>query len=196
MIGISPTAATASKLLKSGLSYSEVYSRYVNVSEQYANKEEECARLNNYIASIVREIEEKGPLIKKLREDYSNTLDANDDLKVAHDTMLNEVQQLREANAECKRLEGVALRENERLKKEVADLSRQVVHLLHEVEQSRVGSSSTSTDNDLSDSVCSADIITKKLVTFNDIFELQATNQKLLALVRELTERQEGSRVL
>ncbi|KAJ8922301.1 hypothetical protein NQ315_004243 [Exocentrus adspersus] len=190
--GISPTAATASKLIKSGLSYSEVYAKYVSISEQYANKEEECARLNNYITCIVREIEEKGPLIKKLREDYSNTLDANDALKASNDSLLNEVQQLREANSECKRLQGVAMRENERLKKEVSDLSRQVVHLLHEVEQSRRGgSSSTSTDNDLSDSICSADIITKKLVTFSDITELQATNQKLLALVRELTDRQE-----
>ncbi|KAG5900656.1 hypothetical protein JTB14_005927 [Gonioctena quinquepunctata] len=173
------------------MSYSEVYSRYVSVSEQLTNKEEECARLNNYITCIVREIEEKGPLIKKLRQDYSNTLDANDALKDANETLLNEVQQLREANAECKRLGGVTARENDRLKKEVSDLSRQVVHLLQEVEHSRVGSSSTSTDNDLSDSISSADIITKKLVTFNDISELQATNQKLLALVRELTERQE-----
>lgn len=102
-----------------------------------------------------------------------------------------EVQHLRELNAECKRLEGVTMRENERYKKEVADLSRQVVHLLQEVEHSRVGSSSNSTDNDLSDSISSADIITKKLVTFNDISELQCTNQKLLALVRELSERQE-----
>ncbi|XP_018575772.1 nucleoprotein TPR isoform X3 [Anoplophora glabripennis] len=190
--GLSSTAATASKLIKSGLSYSEVYSKYVNITEQYTNKEEECSRLNNYISCIVREIEEKGPLIKKLREDYSNTLDANDALKESNDALLNEVQQLREANSECKRLQGVAMRENERLKKEVTDLARQVVHLLHEVEQSRIGgSSSTSTDNDLSDSISSADIITKKLVTFNDISELQATNQKLLALVRELTERQE-----
>ncbi|CAG9816022.1 unnamed protein product [Phaedon cochleariae] len=176
---------------KQGMSYSEVYSRYVSVSEQHTNKEEECARLNNYITCILREIEEKGPLIKKLRQDYSTTLDANDALKESNDTLLAEVQQLREAHAECKRLEGVTARENARLKKEVADLSRQVVHLLQEVEHSRVGSSSTSTDNDLSDSVSSADIISKKLVTFNDISELQTTNQKLLALVRELTERQE-----
>lgn len=44
---------------------------------------------------------------------------------------------------------------------------------------------------DLSDSVSSAEIITKKLVTFNDISELQKNNQKLLCIVRELTERQE-----
>lgn len=86
---------------------------------------------------------------------------------------------------------GVALRENARLKKELADLSRQVCHLLREVEQLRSGSCSTSTDQDMSDSVSSADIITKRLVTFSDLAELQSNNQRLLALVRELSERQE-----
>lgn len=85
----------------------------------------------------------------------------------------------------------MAVRENQRLKKELADLGRQVCHLLKEVEQSRNGSSSASTDQDLSDSISSADIITKRLVTFSDIAELQSNNQRLLALVRELTSKQE-----
>lgn len=189
--GLSPSAASASRLIKSGMTYTEVYSRYVSVNEQLTTKEEECKRLNNYITCIVAEIEEKGPLIKKLRQEYSDTLDANDALKASNDSLLAELQQLRDANSENRRLESQVMRENERFKKEVADLSRQVVHLLQEVEHSRIGSSSTSTDNDLSDSISSADIISKRLVTFNDIAELQANNQKLLALVRDLTERQE-----
>lgn len=86
---------------------------------------------------------------------------------------------------------GIATRENARLKKELADLGRQVCHLLREVEQLRSGSSSNSTDQDMSDSLSSADIITKRLVTFSDMAELQSNNQRLLALVRELSERQE-----
>lgn len=189
--GLSTSAASMSKMMKSGMTYTEVYGRYVSVNEQLAGKEEECVRLNNYITCIVREIEEKGPLIKQLRQEYSDTLDANEALKASNDQLLAELQQLRDSNMANRRMENQVARENQRLKKEVSDLSRQVVHLLQEVEHSRVGSSSASTDNDLSDSVSSADIITKRLVTFNDITELQATNQKLLALVRELTERQE-----
>lgn len=73
----------------------------------------------------------------------------------------------------------------------MADLARQVCHLLKEVENSRIGSSSTSTDQDIGDSISSADIITKRLVTFSDISELQSMNQKLLATVRELSHKQE-----
>lgn len=43
----------------------------------------------------------------------------------------------------------------------------------------------------MNDSLSSGDIITKRLVTFNDIAELQSTNQRLLALVRELSTQQE-----
>ncbi|XP_049818451.1 nucleoprotein TPR isoform X3 [Aethina tumida] len=193
---MSPTAAAASRYLKSGMTITEIYSQYVAVSEKFAAKEEECHRLNNFIAGIIKEIDEKGPLVNKLKNDYSNLLDANDELKTNNELMLNELQQLRDANAELRRLQGVTSRENSRLKKEVADLSRQVCHLLQEVENSRVGSSSTSTDMDLSDSVSSADIIAKKLVTFNDISELQSQNQKLLACIRELTERQEEAEAI
>ncbi|XP_019755756.1 nucleoprotein TPR-like isoform X1 [Dendroctonus ponderosae] len=189
--GISTSAASVSRMMKSGMTYTEVYSRYVSVNEQLTSKEEECTRLNNYITCIVKEIEEKGPLIKQLRQEYSDTLDANEVLKQSNDSLLAELQQLREAQTSNRRIEGQAVRENQRMKKEIADLSRQVIHLLQEVEHSRIGSSSTSTDNDLSDSVNSADIITKRLVTFNDIAELQSTNQKLLALVRELSEHQQ-----
>ncbi|CAH1134187.1 unnamed protein product [Ceutorhynchus assimilis] len=194
--GISNMAANISRGLtndSSGrtMSYTTLYSQYVQAKEQLATKDEECARLNNYIACIVQEVEEKGPLIKQLRSEYSECLDMQEALKTENEALTSELEQLREERAENHRMESKVARENQRMKKEVADLSRQVVHLLQEVEHSRIGSSSVSSDNDMSDSVCSADIISKRLVTFNDIAELQATNQKLLALVRELTERQE-----
>lgn len=189
--GLSPTVSSASRLLKSGMTVTEIYAQYVTCTERLVDMEKENSQLKNYVNSIIHEVEEKGPLIKKLREDYSKTLEANEILKTSNEQLLSEIQQLRETNTQYTRIEEAVTRENARYKKEVADLSRQVCHLLQEIENSRVGSSSTSTDMDLSDSVSSADIITKKLVTFNDISELQKNNQKLLALVREFTERQE-----
>ncbi|CAG9856760.1 unnamed protein product [Phyllotreta striolata] len=185
------TAGSSTKLSKSGMSYTELYSRYVNMSDKLADKEVECARLNNYIETIIRELDSNFPKIKQLHESYSDSISAVDSLKEQNEQLVSEIQSLRDMNAECKKAEGLKSRENERLKKEVYDLSRQVVVLLQEVENSRISSSSTSTDNDLSDSVNSADIISKKLVTFNDVTELQSNNIKLLALVRELSERQE-----
>lgn len=188
---MSPTAATTSSILKSGMTFTELYSKYVTVSDKVLTLQEENARLNHYINSIVKEIEEKGPFIKKIKDDYAKLMDTHDELKLNNDSLMLEVQQLRENNSECRRLENATARENDRLQKDVADLSRQVCHLLQEVEQCRMGSSLTSPDMDFADSFNSADIITKKLVTFNDIQEIQQNNRKLLSIVRELSEKQE-----
>lgn len=67
--------------------------------------------------------------------------------------------------------------------------------LLKEVQECRTGTSvetrnlSSSADN--TDDILSSQIISKKLVTFRDIEELQENNQKLLAVVRALSSRQE-----
>ncbi|KAK9892640.1 hypothetical protein WA026_021017 [Henosepilachna vigintioctopunctata] len=188
---LSPTAASTANLLKTGMTFTELYSKYVAVSEKVLTLQEENARLNNYINNIVKEIEDKGPLIKKLRDNFSSVIVANDELRANNDELLMEVQALKDNNSECRRLESATSRENARLQKDIADLSRQVCHLLQEVEQCRLGSSGVSLEMDFADSVSSADIITKKLVTFNDIQDLQQNNRKLLSLVRELSEKQE-----
>ncbi|KAL3284423.1 hypothetical protein HHI36_018582 [Cryptolaemus montrouzieri] len=191
MEDISPTAATTSNLLKTGMTFTELYSKYVAMSERILNLQEENARLNNYISNIVKEIEDKGPFVQKLKDDYSRLADASDQLRNHNDALMIEIEQLRDSNAECRRLENSTARENSRLQKDIADLSRQVCHLLQEVEQCRLGSSRASPEMDFTDSLSSADIITKKLVTFNDIQEMQQNNRKLLSVVRELTEKQE-----
>lgn len=105
-LGLSPTAASASRLLKSGMTVTEIYAQYVDMSERLVDTEKENAQLKNSISSIVHEIQEKGPLITKLRENYATVLDAHEELKNSHDELLNEIQQLRDTHAECSRLEG------------------------------------------------------------------------------------------
>lgn len=82
------------------------------------------------------------------------------------------------------------------MKSEISDLSKQVCRLLQEVQTYRTGSSSTSSDQDIGDSISSADIISKRLVTFSDICELQSLNQRLLATIRELSSKQEEAETL
>ncbi|KRT85709.1 hypothetical protein AMK59_2854, partial [Oryctes borbonicus] len=189
--GLSPSAAITSKFIKSGMTMTQIYSEYTSAIEQLASSKEEVGRLQVYINSIMQEIEEKSPYLAKQREDYERALDTIAELTKQNDDLINDMHTLRDTASEAKRSEGIVTRENSRIKKELQDLGRQVCHLLREVEQSRAGSSSTSTDQDLSDSTSSADIITKRLVTFGDVSELQANNQRLLALVRELSSKHE-----
>ncbi|GLV34014.1 Megator [Carabus blaptoides fortunei] len=194
---LSPSAASASRMLKSGPSVTQIYSQLITVTDELNMEKEENRRLNSYIGKIVQEFEDKTPMLQKEREDYEQALETIAELTKHNENMIVECHRLRDECSDAKKSESRALRENERMKKEITDLSRQVCFLLKEVEASRTASTlSPDRDISMSDSISSADIISKKLVTFSDIQELQATNQKLLALVRELSSKQEEAECL
>ncbi|XP_017772857.1 PREDICTED: nucleoprotein TPR isoform X2 [Nicrophorus vespilloides] len=193
---ISPNTTPASRFTKSPATKTEIYSQYVHVSELLAQEKSENARLHNYMHNIVKELEDKGPLIAKQREHYEIALEKIEELTKQIENTMSENQQLRVMNSEYKRSEASASRENARMKKEITDLGRQVCNLLREIEHSRSGTCSIQPPLDKNDSTTSCDIISKRLVTFNDIYDLQTNNQRLLALVRELSTKQEEAEML
>jgi len=52
--GLSPAAAAASKLLKSGLTLTQIYSQYVAMGEELATVKEENQKLNHGMDTIFR----------------------------------------------------------------------------------------------------------------------------------------------
>lgn len=196
---LAPSAATASKLLKSGMSLTQIYSQLVKVSDELSQEKEENRRLNITINTIVQELEEKAPLLQKQKSEYEEALESNTALTQQIDSIMIECSRLRDDYSETSKIANHYSRENTRLKGELADLGRQVCFLLKEIEHSRGGllpngdhdSSQTASNTTNSSDLSSSRIISKTLVTFNDIQELQANNQKLLRMVRDLTEKQE-----
>ena len=64
--------------------------------------------------------------------------------------------------------------------------------LLKECEEARGGVASSYSSHDMSHDVSSSSqVISEQLVVFRSIEELQSQNQKLLAVVRELSEQRE-----
>ncbi|XP_044737126.1 nucleoprotein TPR isoform X2 [Chrysoperla carnea] len=189
---LAPSAAATSRLIKPGMSLTQIYSQYVSASEEVIIKDAEIRRLNTYIEAIVKELDEKAPVLRKQREDYEMAIENVSELSKQNDLLTSELHRLQKEYAEAHKTASHACRENERLKSERGDLGRQVCYLLKEIEELRSASVS-SHDNDMntSDYHSSSDIISKRLVTFSNIEELQATNEKLLALVRELSSKQE-----
>ncbi|GBP80228.1 Nucleoprotein TPR [Eumeta japonica] len=194
---LAPSAAAASKLLKSGMSLTQVYSQLVKVSEDLSQEKEENRRLNITINSIVQELEEKAPMLQKQKTEYEEALENNIAITQQLDSLVMECNRLRDECSESSKIANHFNRENARLKGELADLGRQVCFLLKEVEQSRGGSmpngdhDATHTSNTINSELNSSRLISKTLVTFRDIQELQSNNQKLLRMVRDLTEKQE-----
>lgn len=196
---LAPSAATASKLLKSGMSLTQIYSQLVKVSDELNQEKEENRRLNITINTIVQELEEKAPLLQKQKAEYEEALESNAALSQQIDSLVMECNRLRDDYNETSKIANHYNRENTKLKGELADLGRQVCFLLKEIEHVR-GGLVPNGDHDLSNNasnisnssdISSSRIISKTLVTFTDIQELQSNNQKLLRLVRDLTEKQE-----
>ncbi|KAF3420193.1 hypothetical protein E2986_05707 [Frieseomelitta varia] len=191
---LAPTAAIASRVLRKGLSLTQIYTQLVDVTNELTSEREENERLKSQMDVILRELEEKAPILQQQREDYETAMTNIGMLTSRLDELLAENHRLQETTDEANRIAKHHTKENQRLKTELSDLARQVCFLLKEVQESRSGVSVNTSEFSNSvdmDNLASSEIISKKLVTFKDIEELQENNQKLLSIVRTLSSRQE-----
>ncbi|XP_026667646.1 nucleoprotein TPR-like [Ceratina calcarata] len=191
---LAPTAAIASRVLRKGLSLTQIYTQLVDVTNELTSEREKNERMKSQMDVILRELEAKAPLLQQQREDYESAMSNITTLTSRLDELLAENHRLQETADESSRIAKHHTKENQRLKMELSDLARQVCFLLKEVQESRSGTTINASEFSNSmeiDNLASAEIISKKLVTFKDIEELQENNQKLLSIVRTLSSRQE-----
>lgn len=190
---LAPTAAIASRILKKGLSLTQIYTQLVETINNLNLEREENDKLRSQMEIILKELEEKAPILQKQRQDFESASVEISNLTLRIDELLTENHKLMENCNETKNTADYHMRENQRLKLEQADLARQVCYLLKEIQNSHntdfheMGERNENVINDLT----SSQIISKKLVTFEDIEGLQKNNQKLLSIVRTLSSRQE-----
>ena len=59
MMGLSPTIAMASKAQRAGKMFTEVYSDYVRLQEEYAKKSAECDHMDRTLSAVLAQIEER-----------------------------------------------------------------------------------------------------------------------------------------
>ncbi|XP_014090746.1 nucleoprotein TPR [Bactrocera oleae] len=193
---LAPSAAIASKLIRTDMSLTELYSLYVKSSEELELQKRENARLNLQLKTILQELSENAPVIKKQELEYEKLIETNNILAHQRDELLSKKADMEDlmdnAHSKINHLE----RENKKLKNSQNDLSRQVCYLLKEVEQLRIGLISDNGPNQSGNLSTTDDVISKKLVTFNSIVELQENNQKLLLLVRDLSTKLEDAETL
>eukprot|EP00794_Sanderia_malayensis_P010976 gene10976-12139_t len=202
---LSPSAAVASALIKKGMTLTQIYSEYVTVSDELEVQKDENARLKQYLDQILQEIEEKAPILQHQKEDYESCLKTIENLTTKFESALTKCERFRAEHEEATRKLDAAKRENQRLNVLCSDLGQQttiiscgeyaVRILIKEVEEARGGlvSSQYETPSIVSsDTVSSSSqVISEHLVSFRNIEELQEQNQKLLAVVRDLSEERE-----
>lgn len=158
---ISPTAF---KRL-SGKSLTEIFTLYVQTSDQLEELSFEHEQLKTNFAELVHEIKEKGPEIQKTQFELEALKNSYETLKVKYDVLhrerlesglemevlVTEIQQLRKCLLDAQ--------------KDRKELSRQICYMLEK---------GTRRDNG-------------DLIAFDSIEELQDNNIKLVALVRDLS---------
>ncbi|XP_068238323.1 nucleoprotein TPR-like isoform X2 [Palaemon carinicauda] len=187
---LSPAASAASHLISRGLSLTQLYSEFMNVSEKLHATEEENKRLHRYVDGIVEEIEERVPVFKKHREEHQKALETINSLHAQLESCLSQTEKQKLDLDEAVRRRSYLERENERLNQQAKDLSKQVTVLVTQVEAARAGLPPPPIPREMSGPT-SADVISDRLVAFRNVSELQEQNKMLRESLRKLSEDME-----
>lgn len=172
------TAAGEAHLAAHGLSPTALLDRVVALEESLRDERSEKDKLQAYMDRIVREVQEKAPILMGLRLDHERAV-------ASHAHVTERLERCTQQLATSKRQEERAWREKRAFESKCAsltqtvdDLSRQVQHLLFRAQQSGTGSVGIAGDV----------VVSENLVVFRDVEELQVRNQQLLAVIRELSD--------
>lgn len=123
---MAPTAAITSRVLRKGLSLTQIYTQLVEITNECTLQREENEHLKAEMDRILRELEERAPLLQQQRRDYEAAMMNVETLTSRLDELLQENQRLNESSDEANRIAKHHSTENQRLKTELADLARQV----------------------------------------------------------------------
>ncbi|KAK4056430.1 Protein mlp1 [Microbotryomycetes sp. JL221] len=199
---LSPAAQLAVRGQRGGRSYAEVYSEYIRMEEELIKERAETKRLSDCLAQILGDIEERAPLLKEQRLEYERvTIEATQlasQLARALADRDSAEQKAQASRLDVERLE----QENHIFNQQLSDLGRQVRSLLRSlaVAQGTVHGNAEDFDEEeaailkraKTDSTTDA-VVSAHLVTFSTINELQAQNQKLLRITRDMGAQLEKS---
>ncbi|KAJ3414464.1 hypothetical protein HDV05_006557 [Chytridiales sp. JEL 0842] len=192
---LSPAAQAATKLQKSGKTFTEIYAEYTRLQDEKILANREIARLTECLNHILNELSERAPVIQQFKIDKEN---AERESARLSEELISALRLKDEAVSTAKSYKeqiDALEAQNNILQKESYDLARQVQHLLLEVENLRAGPgglskspTKLSLDEDPGAATASGRVISERLVVFNNIVELQSQNQKLRASLRTVSD--------
>ncbi|KAF9805162.1 hypothetical protein IEO21_09181 [Rhodonia placenta] len=196
LIGLSPTVAMASRAQRGGKTFTEVYSDYVRLQEDYARKSEEFDNLEKTMAHVLAQLEERAPILSQQREEYERLHAETSQLASQLSQALSDRDAYAAASEENAQKFNGTRRENELLQKQLDDLGRQLRGVLREL--GRVQDPSIPPDDVLDADENSQPpetiegVIKSNLVLFRSIPQLQEQNQTLRKVVYELGAKLEA----
>ena len=190
LMHLSPAAGSVA-LQRDGLSATDLYTKYVEAEDALRVERTERAILQEHLDAIMFDLEKKAPLLTEQQEEYQRALKSHQVLQ----SKLQESENARYAIQVELNAANMNKRDHERLlngfKAQSADLARQVALLLNEVNELK-GCPPVPIPAAGNRGGDAQAVITSRLVDFTDIQSLQAKNQEMLFVIRELSEAQEA----
>ncbi|SMY22852.1 unnamed protein product [Zymoseptoria tritici ST99CH_1A5] len=203
----SPAMPGSMRKTVGGLTFSQLYASYTEAQEELDNERRRTNKLATAMDELINEMETRKPELEDMRAEQERL--ENEILNFS--SLLDDANDNRDGAArEAQRWQGeaeVAAREGQILRQQLRDLSAQVKILLVELQSRDSGLGELSADErlqleraargelddgSLDDMTSTGHLISERLVIFRDVSDLQAQNEKLLRLTRELGEQMEG----
>jgi nucleoprotein TPR len=198
---LSPSAkSTASKY--DGVSLSQLYADFTLVKRQLVQERRSKERIQQQIDSFVKELEQKAPLINATRERVSLLENELTNLSIVLETTSKEKESLQKTNAELTGKISEYELTMKTLNKQKVDLAHQIQTLLAQI--SIRGDSNgplTPLEKQAIQRISNGEkvinesdtdkLISERLVTFQNIVELQTKNEELLRIIRDLGSKLE-----
>ncbi|KAF1325618.1 Nuclear mitotic apparatus protein, partial [Globisporangium splendens] len=169
------SAAGEAHLAAHGLSPKQMYDHIVELEETLREERTEKERLQLYMDRIVKEVQEKAPIIMGLRLDHERAVASHTQMSERLEVCMQELAKSKNKEEHAWKEKHAFEKKCESLSQTVDDLSRQVQHLLFRSQENRAER-------------IPGDVVSENLVVFKNVEELQARNQQLLTVVRELSE--------
>ncbi|KAI9916664.1 hypothetical protein PsorP6_017902 [Peronosclerospora sorghi] len=171
---LSPSAGEA-HLAAHGLTAKQMYDHILELEETLQAERTEKDKLQLYMDRILKEVQEKAPVLMGLRLDLERTIASHTQVSERLEQCMQELAKSKSNEQEAFKEKKTLEKKCETLRQSVDDLSKQVQHLLFRSHDTRGQTNSL-------------DVGSENLVVFKDVEELQVRNQQLVAVIRELTE--------
>ncbi|PLW13850.1 hypothetical protein PCANC_16757 [Puccinia coronata f. sp. avenae] len=194
---ISPAAAMASKLQKTGKSLTQVYTEKIVLEEELKKVQLENVRLSETMSQILGEIQDRAPLLHQQRIEHDRIENECINLTSQLTQIIEEKEEAQRMYQSCNLDLKAVQRDYDIASSQVSDLSLQVRVLSTQVAKrdSVIQGDEQDLEKDL-DNWRNAQVeeeddvlLANDLITFRDIAELQQKNLKLLLFARTLTTK-------
>lgn len=178
---ISPAAAAASSLLKSGMSLTGIYAEHCRVVSELEKKNAEFSNLERYVTELIQDLDSRAPKFLEQRKSYDQLSERNESLHLQNDLLSNERQKLQSKSDSLARELTFTKRELERYQRQNNILDKQVQRLVYLSEKVSLSYG----NNLLNENVADDDYL------FSNISELQSKNIQLAEEVERLRSEQD-----